>query len=186
MPRIIPACVIAGVVIVGDCETLGDATPVGSIAFARPKSSTFTVPSGRTLMFAGFKIAMDDALLVRRFQRVSDLLRDGQRLVDRDRPARDALREVLALDEFHHERADAAGFFETVDVGDVRMVQRGQGPGLALKPRDPLRVGGERLGQDLDRDGAIQLRVPRAVDFTHAAGAERRQDLVRAEACAGG
>ena len=42
-------------VIVGDCETLGDATPVGSIAFARPKSSTFTVPSGRTLMFAGFK-----------------------------------------------------------------------------------------------------------------------------------
>ena len=66
------------------------------------------------------------------------------------------------------------------------VVQRGQGLGLALKPRDPLRVGGERLGQDLDRDGAIQLRVPRAVDLTHAAGAERRQDLVRAEACAGG
>ena len=30
-------------------------TPVGSIAFARPKSSTFTVPSARTLMFAGFR-----------------------------------------------------------------------------------------------------------------------------------
>ena len=55
VPRIIPACVIAGVVIVGDCDTLGDATPVGSIAFANPKSSTFTVPSSRTLMFAGFK-----------------------------------------------------------------------------------------------------------------------------------
>ena len=27
----------------------------GSIAFARPKSSTFTVPSARTLMFAGFR-----------------------------------------------------------------------------------------------------------------------------------
>ncbi len=34
MQRIIAARVIAGVVIVGDCETLGDATPVGSIAFA--------------------------------------------------------------------------------------------------------------------------------------------------------
>ena len=93
---------------------------------------------------------------------------------------------VLALNELHHERADTVGFLETVDVSDVRMVQRGQGPGLALKPRDPLRVGGERIGQDLDRDGAIQRRVPRAVDFTHAAGPERRQDLVRAKACVGG
>jgi hypothetical protein len=33
---------------------------------------------------------------------------------------------------------------------------------------------------------AIQLRIPRAVDFTHAAGAERRQNLVVAETCAGG
>ena len=58
--------------------------------------------------------------------------------------------------------------------------------GLALKPREPLGVGGERLGQDLDRDVAIQLRVACAVDLAHAARAERGQDLVRAEACAGG
>ena len=31
-----------GVVIVGDCDTFGEATPDGSIAFARPKSKTFT------------------------------------------------------------------------------------------------------------------------------------------------
>ena len=47
--------IIAGEVIVGDCETLGDIAPVGSIAFASPKSNTFTVPSGRTLMFAGLR-----------------------------------------------------------------------------------------------------------------------------------
>ena len=45
VPRIIPACVIAGVVMVGDSDTLADVAPVGSIAFASPKSSTFTVPS---------------------------------------------------------------------------------------------------------------------------------------------
>jgi hypothetical protein len=56
VPRIIPACVMAGVVIVGDIDTLADETcGSGSIALARPKSSTFTVPSGRTLMFAGFR-----------------------------------------------------------------------------------------------------------------------------------
>jgi hypothetical protein len=55
VPKIIPACVIAGVVIVGDCDTFGDDPTGGSIAFARPKSSTLTVPSGRTLMFAGLR-----------------------------------------------------------------------------------------------------------------------------------
>ena len=55
MPRIIPACVIAGVVSVGDVETLADIPPEGSIAFASPKSSTLTVPSARILMFAGFR-----------------------------------------------------------------------------------------------------------------------------------
>ena len=43
-------------------------------------------------------------------------LRDRQRLVDRDRAARDALREILALDQFHHERGDATAFFKPVDV----------------------------------------------------------------------
>jgi hypothetical protein len=35
---------------------------------------------------------------------------------------------------------------------------------------------------DLDRDLAIQLRVARAIDLAHAAGAERRDDFVRAKA----
>jgi len=40
VPKIIPACVIAGDVTVGDIELTGDIAPVGSIAFANPKSST--------------------------------------------------------------------------------------------------------------------------------------------------
>ena len=55
VPRIIPACVIAGVVIVGGGDMLGDDATAGSIALASPKSSTFTVPSGRTLILAGFR-----------------------------------------------------------------------------------------------------------------------------------
>ena len=57
VPSTSPTCVIAGVVIVGDCENPGEWEPAGSgvIAFARPKSSTFTVPSVRTLTFAGLR-----------------------------------------------------------------------------------------------------------------------------------
>ena len=58
VPSIIPAAVIAGDVMVG--EVVNPAGPPlaleppdpGSRALARPKSNTFTVPSGRTLMFA--------------------------------------------------------------------------------------------------------------------------------------
>ena len=44
----------------------------------------------------------------------------------------------------------------------------------------------EELGQDLQRDVAIELRVARAIDLAHAACAEGRDDLVGAEARAGG
>ena len=43
---------------------------------------------------------------------------------------------------------------------------------------------GERGGQHLDRDLAAEARIARAVDLAHAARAERREDLVRAEPCA--
>ena len=94
VPRIIPACVIAGVVIVGDIEHARQTNhAAGSMALARPKSSTFTVPSDRTLMFAGFRSRWMMPLLVRGFERLRDLLRDGQRLVDRNGAAGDTVRE---------------------------------------------------------------------------------------------
>ena len=46
---------------------------------------------------------MDDALLMRGFESLGDLLRDWQRLVDWDRALRNPLRQILALDEFHHQ-----------------------------------------------------------------------------------
>ena len=55
MPRITPACVI-GEVIVGEFNAaLTDSCPSPDVSFARPKSSTLTVPSGRILMLAGFR-----------------------------------------------------------------------------------------------------------------------------------
>jgi hypothetical protein len=57
VPRIVPTpVIIAGVVIVGDCDSPTAPEAAGaSVNFANPKSNTFTVPSGRTLMLAGFK-----------------------------------------------------------------------------------------------------------------------------------
>jgi len=45
-----------------------------------------------------FQIAVNDPLLVGRLERLGDLFRDGQRLIERDRAAFDALRQILTLD----------------------------------------------------------------------------------------
>ena len=72
--------------------------------------------------------------------------------------------------------------FDPVDGGDVRVVQRGEETGLALEPRQPLRVRREDDRQDLDRDIASESGIAAAIDLTHAADAQPRDDLIRAEA----
>jgi hypothetical protein len=63
--------------------------------------------------------------------------------------------------------------------------ERRKRPGLALDARATLRVGGHLIGQRPDRHLAPELRVARAIHHTHAARAERLQDLVGAETVAG-
>jgi hypothetical protein len=76
----------------------------------------------------------------------------------------DEVGEGGALDELHDDRERALTLFQPVDVRDVRMVERG-----------------ERRGQDLDRDVALELGVARAIDLAHAAFAEQGGDVVRTE-----
>ena len=70
---------------------------------------------GSNFHIRGLQIAMDDALLMRGFERLGNLLGDGQRLVDGNGSSRDALGEIVTLDEFHDERSHAAGFFQAMD-----------------------------------------------------------------------
>ena len=77
----------------------------------------------------------------------------------------DAIGEGGPLDELHHERGRTVSAFESVDRGDVRMIQRGHCLRLTVKPRNPIRVTREGVGHDLDRDVAIELRVLDAIDL---------------------
>jgi hypothetical protein len=56
----------------------------------------------------GFQIAMDDAVLVGRFEGGGHLSRDGEGVGDRQRSLRDARLERRAVDELHHERVRVA------------------------------------------------------------------------------
>jgi hypothetical protein len=66
---------------------------------------------------------MNDALLVRGFERLGNLMRNHQRVVDRDWPAGDAVGQRLAVDQFQYQRPRPAGILDAVDRGDMRMVE---------------------------------------------------------------
>ena len=124
---------------------------------------------------------MDDPPLVRSIERVGDLPRHGQRVFERNGAARQPLGERLAVDELHHQRARAALLLDAIDLRDVRMVQRRQGPGLAFEPGSALGIRGKGVGQDLDGDIAIEPRVARAIHLSHAAFADLGGHHVRAD-----
>ena len=129
---------------------------------------------------------MDDAQFMRGFEGLRDLLRDRQRVGKRYRAMRDAVGERRALDQFEHERMRRAAVFKAIDGGDVWMIERGEHLRFSPKSRQPVGIGHERVGQDLQRDVAIELGVASAIHLPHAAGAQGIDDFVGAEARARG
>ena len=136
---------------------------------------------------------MDDAVLVRGLEGLGKLPADADALADRESgvTARAAFhlcvnqaRERVALYQLHHEPAHTVALLEAVDLRDVGMIQRREGLGLALESRQALGVGGEGRRKDLDRDVAVEPPVVRAVDFSHAASTQWRDDFVRTQATA--
>ena len=125
---------------------------------------------------------MDDARVVRFLEGLGDLLGDLQRLVDGNRPFVEALLEVLTLDELENEKRLAVCLLETVDRGDLRVVERREKMSLALEALKASSVFRNLSRQDLDRHVPPELRVGGAVDLPHPPGPEELEDLVRAEA----
>ena len=117
---------------------------------------------------------MHDALPMRAIERGGDLGRTAQRLIERERALLEARRQRLALEMLQHqevERAPIGGHVpaDVVQRADVRMIERGHRARLALEALPRLRVAGDLRRQHLDRDAAIQPRVPRPIHLPHAA-----------------
>ena len=127
---------------------------------------------------------MDDPFFMRGFQRVGDLPRERERLVHGERAVGQPLGQRWSFDELEHEAADTVGFFQPVDRCDVGVVQRRQYLRLPLEAPQAFGNRLETVGDDLDGDVAAQPGVAGAVHLAHSAGAEQRQDPVRAELAA--
>ena len=109
---------------------------------------------------------MQDAAIVRRLDRARNLNREANGVFRRDRSE-----QCLALDKLEHEIPVA----NIVNLTDVRVVERCNRARFLLKAM--LMRGLDRL----ERDDAIEPRVERLPDRSHAAGTERREDFVGAD-----
>ena len=96
---------VACAVSVGDCIGSGADDAVGVDRFGEAEVEDFDGAVRAQLDVGRLQVAVDDADLVRRLERLGNLAREGQRLVDGNRTFRDALGEVFALDELHDNRA---------------------------------------------------------------------------------
>lgn len=109
-------------------------------------------------------------------QRVGDLRADQRHLVGIQAiPLVEHRPQALSVDELHHDERGGAPA-PVVDADDVRMVQPGRGPRLALEP-----LGGARRdlgGRDLDRHRALEEQIAAAVDLAHAARTDAVPQLV--------
>ena len=90
-------------------------------------------------------------------------------------PERQHLGQRSPFHQLHRQEDGRAGVFDRMDGDDVRVVERRDGERLARESLAAIGIGGGDVGQDLQRDIALEPRIARAVHLAHPARAERAQ-----------
>jgi hypothetical protein len=128
---------------------------------------------------------VNDALLVRGFERLRNLLRDRQRFIKWNRPLRNAVSQRWSLDQLHDEGLHTVRLLQTVHVGNVGMIERGEDLRLSPESSESVRIRRKRVGKDLQGIVSLERDVPRSPDLTHPALANQDGDFIGTEANAG-
>ena len=127
---------------------------------------------------------MDDAACVSGCESARDLGGDSDCIGYGDRAAGETLAECFTFHKLGHNERAAVELTEVVNDQNVRMVERRDRARFCVKPLQANRVIREFGGQHLQRHETTELRVVRAVDFTHAACADVFLDAVAADRAA--
>jgi hypothetical protein len=128
------------------------------ICLARPNENLRLAALGDEDI-GGLDIAVDDALRVRRVQRVGHPRGQVQPHSEAQRPAGNPLLKCLPLQEFHGDEAMAVVLADFADRADVRMVQCRGCAGFAEKAFEGLLVARNLAGKKLQRDSAAERDV---------------------------
>src|SRR5216684_4409043 len=99
---------------------------------------------------------MDDAMMMCVIERIGDLDRGAQHLIDWQGASKQPVGERLSLDILHHEVWQAVLLADVMERADVRMVEAGNRARLPFEPLAPRWTVGNIAGQYLDGHNAIE------------------------------
>ncbi len=121
---------------------------------------------------------MDDSFRVRRVQCVGNLDSQLQYLLKRQWLAGNAVLQCLPIEKLHDDEGPSVLVINLMDGTNVCMIQGRGGFGLALQAANCLRVSGDIVGKELQRDKAIQFDILGFVNHAHASTTEPCDDAV--------
>ena len=153
-----------------------------SAAFSQSEVQNLHDAAGVILMLAGFRSRWTILFLVCGVQRGSCLPGDVDHFPDRNRPAAETFFKGVAFDQLEDQRVDAGPLFHAVNGRDVRVIDCGEGTGLALESREATWIRLKRRWKDLDRHIAPELQVARAIYLPHSASTQDANHLERTDA----
>ncbi len=120
---------------------------------------------------------MNDALVVRELQSVADLRDDRQRFGRRQSAGVKSLPQGGAVDQFHDEVVEAVRFAKLMHGDDRRVIQLGQCAGFAREAFGKGGIFADFRRQDFQSDVAVEPRLTRFVNGSHASLAQQLDDF---------
>ncbi len=130
---------------------------------------------------AGLQVAMRDTFAVGLVQRIGNLDRVLQHMLQRQRTFQQPLRERLAFEIFHHQKINFVSVSGVVERADVGMIQAGDRFCLAVEALAQFRAAGEMSGENLDGDDALEASIAGLIHFSHPARTDGGEDFIGSE-----
>ena len=142
------------------------------------KIENLPVPAAGDKNIGRLNVAVNDALGVRRIERIGHIDRNSQQRLQFERRVVDGMLQRQAIQKFHDDEGAAVGLPDVVNRADVGMIQRRGRLRLAMKSAQRLGIACHAFGKELQRDETVEARVLGFVDHAHAAAAQLLQDPV--------
>src|SRR5499427_4162581 len=133
------------------------------VCFARPKSSSFTMPSLRRMMFSGLmsRCTMPFAWAAASPPAISNS--HAQDFTEHERLRSHSFTQGRAFDEFCSDESSGVGLIDFVDRKDVGMVQSGSRLGFLHETLHAIWIRSNLIRQNLQGDLAIESGVLRQI-----------------------
>ena len=124
---------------------------------------------------------MNDRFLMSGFEALGNLDEQRDSFIDRNWTARNPFREGLPLHQFHDNELLPVMLLQSVQDGDVRVIELREETGFSLEAVQAFFVSCKLLGKDFNGNVTSEFGIPGSVDLSHTTCTNSLDDFVLSE-----